>query len=625
MKAQRWLSQLEARRRAIFPPVSHKTPPGPPVVLGSALAIWLFARSNITELMLALLVACVVSMVLTRARRDADAAMQEAALLRGQLADAAFGMRMANRYTWTIDFEQRCVRLGEGSEAFLGVRLTFEDAANAAPSFVHPEDRATVTRMHADALEHGEAEPAHVRLLRADGGLRWVRYGLQVRRSGARIEAISVVADDITQYQQRGQVVMEHIAQAERQLAASRPELERLLADIGVDIPRSGLAPDAVLPPPGGGRQIEDAAQRFGRILQEFAARRIAFHQAVTALKTARGTSDLFAQMADRSRDAMMIFGPDGMVEWVNPAFETMTGWSFADVRGKDVRKMLLGPETNLDVLQDLSAQMHARGEGGCEILLYRRDGEPYWADVRGGRMRSDDGGMSRTFLIKRDLTARKTIEAELESALVEARAGNAAKSEFLANMSHELRTPLNAVIGYSEMLEEELGATEAGRDAARIRDAGKHLLSVINGIIELARAEAQQVDVLAIDPDRRQRDACLRTLTRLGFACAGVDNADEALAHIEQKPALVLINCAAPEGWDALQTAVSAFAGAPILALTSPGDGPEAAAAGAAAFLDAPANATALAAAVVRYARRRDEEEADAAPLRAPAEREAG
>jgi signal transduction histidine kinase len=89
----------------------------------------------------------------------------------------------------------------------------------------------------------------------------------------------------------------------------------------------------------------------------------------------------------------------------------------------------------------------------------------------------------------------------ELLRARQAAEDANSAKSQFLASMSHELRTPLNAIIGYSEMVQEEvedLGHAELGTDMQRIHTAGKHLLSLINNVLDLSKIEAGKMDVYA-------------------------------------------------------------------------------------------------------------------------------
>src|SRR6202790_2889749 len=100
----------------------------------------------------------------------------------------------------------------------------------------------------------------------------------------------------------------------------------------------------------------------------------------------------------------------------------------------------------------------------------------------------------TRTHELEEEVFQRKQAQEELLKAKHLAEEANRAKSTFLANMSHELRTPLNAIIGYSEMLEEETrdsGKIENAQDLKKIQAAGKHLLSLINDVLDLSKIEA--------------------------------------------------------------------------------------------------------------------------------------
>jgi signal transduction histidine kinase/DNA-binding response OmpR family regulator len=109
-------------------------------------------------------------------------------------------------------------------------------------------------------------------------------------------------------------------------------------------------------------------------------------------------------------------------------------------------------------------------------------------------------GDMSRTLAVFRDNSREiRAAHEEAERAKAEAEAASRTKSSFLANMSHELRTPLNAIIGYSEILVED--ATDRGDDTSiddlqKIQGAGKHLLGLINGILDLSKIEAGRMDI---------------------------------------------------------------------------------------------------------------------------------
>ena len=137
------------------------------------------------------------------------------------------------------------------------------------------------------------------------------------------------------------------------------------------------------------------------------------------------------------------------------------------------------------------------------EHRIRRHDGEWRHMALSAAPVIEDDDTIREWVASHTDITDRKEAELMLSAAKDAAESANRAKSSFLANMSHELRTPLSAVIGYSEMMEEEVeDMDEPGllTDLGKIKSNARHLLSLINDVLDLSKIEANRMDTFAED-----------------------------------------------------------------------------------------------------------------------------
>ncbi len=194
--------------------------------------------------------------------------------------------------------------------------------------------------------------------------------------------------------------------------------------------------------------------------------------------------------------EGFVLFDADGRLVMANSRFREMipdivsVGMHFEAMLEALVERGV--PEQNGLTAEAWKTQRRARHDR-AEGFFEQRYGDGRW--MRVSERKTADGGTVGVFA---DVTELMERQAELELAKEHADAANKAKSQFVANMSHELRTPLNAIIGYSEMLIEEAEETDQGAfviDLNRIRGAGKHLLGLINDILDFAKIEAGKME----------------------------------------------------------------------------------------------------------------------------------
>jgi cell cycle sensor histidine kinase DivJ len=209
---------------------------------------------------------------------------------------------------------------------------------------------------------------------------------------------------------------------------------------------------------------------------------------------------DRYRLLAGNMTDVIARYGSNGSVLFVSPAAETLFNVRAGELMGHGLfdRVHIADRPAYLTALADAAAQNEPRS---LEFRIRRGEGEgPYfiWVEMRCQAADADEGA-SEVVAVLRDISERKTHEQAMDIAQREQERANAAKSRFLATMSHELRTPLNAIIGFSEMLADESIVVDPARRkeyARLINDSGRHLLAVVNGILDVSRMETGNFEI---------------------------------------------------------------------------------------------------------------------------------
>jgi PAS domain S-box-containing protein len=327
-------------------------------------------------------------------------------------------------------------------------------------SRLHPEDRERWHHEFAQTCATGTPFYSEYRFLARDGRIVWVHGEARIVRDDlGQPLFLQGVAFDITDQKK-----------AEEALRRSQDELEEL-----VQLRTAELSETA------------DALQA-----------EIAEHERTET--TLRDQEARLRSVVQTAVDGIVVIDERGIIEAFNPAAERLFGYGSAEVLGRNVSMLMPLPyrEEHHDYLTRYRASGVKKIIGiGREVVGQRKDGSTFPMDLSVSEMVLRDG---RRFTgMVRDLTERRNAEerlAKAREAQVMADAANRAKNEFLSRMSHELRTPLNAVLGFGQLLEMNALTEEQRECVEQINRGGKHLLGLINEVLDIARIEAGRMDL---------------------------------------------------------------------------------------------------------------------------------
>lgn len=249
---------------------------------------------------------------------------------------------------------------------------------------------------------------------------------------------------------------------------------------------------------------IETRLSEYREILQL----QEAFNSLVRKIEQRDRDLEKFHLVVREAGFAIYITDREGRIEYVNPAFERITGFGEKDAVGRDPGFLNSGEMGKWYFEQLWDTVLNGKIWEG-EIINRKKDGTLYYGHQTITPILDKNGLVSNFVVLQSDITDRKHMENELRKARDQAEEASRAKSNFVANISHEIRTPMNVILGYNQLLAES-NEDPAVRDYLdSIEKAGNVLLSLINDILDLSRIESGKLtfEYREVDLRRLMRD----------------------------------------------------------------------------------------------------------------------
>ena len=216
----------------------------------------------------------------------------------------------------------------------------------------------------------------------------------------------------------------------------------------------------------------------------------------ITEIKNAEEKILKLSMSIEQSPSTIVITDVTGNIEYVNPKFTEVTGYSEEEAIGQNPRILKSG-HTPDEVYEQMWKTIGSGEVWRGELLNKKKNSEFFWEWVTMASIKNENEEIINYVAIKEDITVRKQMEAELLVAKNKAEESDKLKSAFLANMSHEIRTPLNSIIGFSELLaDSHFEIEEKDEFIGHIISNGNSLLSIISDIMDISKMESGMVRI---------------------------------------------------------------------------------------------------------------------------------